>query len=1240
MDVVVPKHDPLTLNCKAEGQPTPSIQWFKNGDELKFESGSHRLMLPSGALFFLKVTHSRRESDAGVYWCQAKNQYGVARSRNATLQVAFLREEFRLEPQNTRVALGDTALMECGAPRGSPEPSISWKRNGQLLDLSNSNRIRIVDGGNLAIQDARQSDDGRYQCVVKNIVGVRESAVAFLKVHVRPFLIRGPQNQTAVVGSSVIFQCRIGGDPLPDVLWRRTASGGNMPLRRVQILEDRSLKLDDITLEDMGEYSCEADNAVGSITATGKLIVHAPPKFTKRPKTQFIKNGNEVIFECEALGYPKPTLYWSIEGNNSIMFPGFRDCKLEVTQEFEGRTTLRFSRVLREDSGKVVVCNAINSAGSVSSRTILTIDTQLEMPPPVISQGPVNQTLPAKSIALLPCKTPSSYSSQKPLTSWYHNGLPIVSNEHFNISPEDGSLTINELRKNVDEGLYTCVVSNKNGKSSWSGYLKIDLPTNPNIKFYRAPEISFYPSVPGKPQLLDKSENSITIQWTRSNKVGASSLLGYVVEMYAKNETDGWVTISARLKNTSYTQTRLNVGTYYYFIVRAENSHGLSFPSPVSDPLTVGANNAIDLSEARASLLSGDVIDLINATTIDSTNVRLTWQIIDGKYVEGFYIYARLLNEADDTYGNHYKMLTILNGGGASTSTFSGLSQYSNYEFFIVPFYKSVEGKPSNSKTARTLEGVLTSPPFGMEAVLLNSSAVFLKWKSPSLKAPNEVLQFYHVVVRGVDLKLNISRILTNVSIDSNTPTLVLANLTEGVIYSVSIAAGNRAGIGPYCSPANIRLDPMTKQLDPFINQRYPINHDHMDDVITRPWFIVLLGSILIVMMLSFGAMVFIKRKHMLMKQSAINQIRSGNHTNDMMKMPNLSRNDNGFWIDSPSGGMIWRSSEPHPNTLNIQKEQIADYTPICERGQNSRFIGDYSNVPTDYAEVSTFGKTPSEYSRITGNQSPAPYATSSIIGSKRRYPNEYSGGFKTYQANKHHKEQYYIHSGSSLTSNQHIYQTSNDMYPPNGNDNMYMESYYNPNERIHITENKLNNISNDFNNEPTNHRRNSQSNKNRFKHKHHQQHIETPPPTYHSGSDTSSCTKINTPRYIITKNDNNEKQLYIKVGETNPSLSMNNTEAYMNWKGNSDRNSSCNKSVCDSNSINGSLCANTTVSVCDGSNSNSTITNNDSTDNNAIYKSVQPDERESDNEIIYAPSSNRSLISYDNGSHNQIETV
>ena len=96
---------------------------------------------------------------------------------------AVLRDEFRLDPQNTRVAQGETVLLECGPPKGSPEPVITWRKNGQTMDLIGSKRIRIVDGGNLAIQEARQSDDGRYQCIAKNIVGVRESSVAYLKVH-------------------------------------------------------------------------------------------------------------------------------------------------------------------------------------------------------------------------------------------------------------------------------------------------------------------------------------------------------------------------------------------------------------------------------------------------------------------------------------------------------------------------------------------------------------------------------------------------------------------------------------------------------------------------------------------------------------------------------------------------------------------------------------------------------------------------------------------------------------------------------------------------------------------------------------------------------------------------------------------------------------------------------------------------------------------------------------------------
>ena len=89
--MTVPKNEPLTLNCKAEGIPEPEISWFKDGQPILTSPASpqsHRVLLPAGSLFFLKVVQNKKEHDGGVYWCEATNKVGKTRSRNATLEVA------------------------------------------------------------------------------------------------------------------------------------------------------------------------------------------------------------------------------------------------------------------------------------------------------------------------------------------------------------------------------------------------------------------------------------------------------------------------------------------------------------------------------------------------------------------------------------------------------------------------------------------------------------------------------------------------------------------------------------------------------------------------------------------------------------------------------------------------------------------------------------------------------------------------------------------------------------------------------------------------------------------------------------------------------------------------------------------------------------------------------------------------------------------------------------------------
>lgn len=110
----------------------------------------------------------------------------------------------------------------------------------------------------------------------------------------------------------------------------------------------------------------------------------------------------------------------------------------------------------------------------------------------------------------------------------------MTTSERINMSLP-GRVEISDLEKD-DSGSYTCVVSSRGGKATWSGHLLVENPKNPNINFFKAPEAVMLPGPPSKPHALNQSEGSVTITWSQNNKIGSSSLLGYQVELFGREE--------------------------------------------------------------------------------------------------------------------------------------------------------------------------------------------------------------------------------------------------------------------------------------------------------------------------------------------------------------------------------------------------------------------------------------------------------------------------------------------------------------------------------------------------------------------------------------------------------------------------------------------------------------------------------------------------------------------------------
>jgi len=832
--IIVPKNEPITINCKADGYPEPVIHWYKDGQEVQTaptHPHSHRVVLPTGSLFFLRVMQTRRDQDGGVYWCEAINEIGRARSMNATLDVAVMNDYFQMMPMSSRIAQGDTAVLKCLPPKANPAPEITWTKNEEPVNPMDSKRIHISETGNLVIKDVEKTDAGDYVCQAANMAGSRESDVATLSVHVRPYFVSEPEDVNAREGEDVTLDCQVSGDPAPRITWRRE-EGTALETRAVTD-RDENLHIYSVLGSDEGVYYCTAENTVGTVTGSLSLTVHAEPIFLVRPAPKKVGLNGVAEFHCTATGSPTPTIFWTREGDQNLMFPGTSHGIFHVSQD----GVLSINGVREEDQG-YYVCSALSAAGSLSAKAYLEVRSLDNLPPPLIDFGPTNQTLPLHTPATLPCQ---SSGTPEPEVQWYKNSNPLTLQPPYIAVDNVGTLRIKELAT-ADTGLYTCTASSGSGETSWSAYISVEDPKNPNIIFHRSPDPVTFPTAPSSVRIEGRSPTSLSLSWTPAINSGASTLIGYTVEYYSAEIQTGWAVAAYRVNGESYTVENLRPDTEYVFTVRAENSHGSSAPSPLSRSVKttrLGSDYRLDenMEYAREVLLSR-VLEIVDLEAISSTSVRITWNLLsDTEYIQGFYI-----RFCDMSGGSiKFNIITILKDSVTNNYVVANLREFTKYEFFLMPFYKSIEGQPSNSRQIQTLEDIPSAPPGNLRAGTMNSTAAIISWTPPPPQHRNGVLQLYHV-------KIETNRsVHADMRINATTTSIVVANFSLDTTYIVRAVAYTNKGAGPFSTPVFFTLD-----LSASLNSVLAGYGPQFEDIGAQTWFIALIAGILFVLVVLF----------------------------------------------------------------------------------------------------------------------------------------------------------------------------------------------------------------------------------------------------------------------------------------------------------------------------------------------------------------------------------------------------
>jgi len=758
-----------TLSCKATGLPDPAYTWFFNSKRIL---PGKEFALAGGNLTISPI----EKLHSGMYQCVARNIHRELIS-SIRLQVIEIPAGFgagSTSPSNAHVLIGGIAEISCN-PTGSPKPTIRWRKLSEESDdieVVSQGRFTILPNGNLRIKRVVATDEGKYQCIVRNSLNsASKSAELFVRAKVA--ITRPPQATTAKVGTSVNLTCGVETASVLEVhfRWKRnfTPLIENSRIYTVKRGTRTSvLHIDNLKMTDIGMYTCSAvtTGSVGSRdTAEAYLtVVGVPGRPTEVSTSDFKQN--------------KVRISWTLGRDN---YSPVTKVHIFYRTQFE-----------RKKWHHMMTTTDIKSRGSAD----LSLSPWASYRFRVVSENGVGNSTPSvetfpwlKSLPAAPSRYPTEIKgvgtgpteiriSWKPLTRLEQNGPNIFYNVYHQQSGTHSS------RMQVDKVKYGSSLTVRGAEYYVQYEFRIQAgndfglgPMSPIVNGFTGERRPL--GVPKDLQVQITSSRT-AIAWWKGVKtdrtVMRGKFLGYKLFFWRGSWRRKSSNAMFKTTRANKTHVQLDPHTSYLFQVVAYNSEGDGPGSNIAGPYITPE----DTPEEPLSITFHDA---------EMGQVNISWT--DPSKPNGVIVgYSVKYKELP---GDREQMFEIQ--GEKKWAVVKNLKPAALYQFSVAAKTKAGVGRYRKENFDFTW--LPTVMPNDVRVTAVGESTVVLRWSSVN----DPAIITYKVYWRPENNQTNEDTFMYVANAEREMP---VNNLRSGTVYFLQVAAVNRYGAGP--KTAQIRV--------------------------------------------------------------------------------------------------------------------------------------------------------------------------------------------------------------------------------------------------------------------------------------------------------------------------------------------------------------------------------------------------------------------------------------------------